>query len=133
MLTHTLQWVRVEETAAIEAHTTDETVVKATLQYVVILALAMEQEETIVYIYVADGCTGFAISAHVWQLIVLAESLAVAGSTNTTGDVEFLAHNIVPDAVDGVNVGCVAGEGGYIGHSRIHIGGTHGVSHSLVL
>ena len=93
----------------------------------------MEQEETIVYIYVADGCTGFAICAHVWQLIVLAESLAVAGSTNTTGDIEFLAHDIVPDAVDGVDIGGVAGEGGYIGHSRIHIGGAHCVTHCLVL
>ena len=109
MLTHTLQWVRVEEAAAVHAHTTDETIVEGTLQYIVILALAMEEEETVVDINIADSCAGFAVGTHVRQLVVLAESLAVVGGPDTSGDVEFLAHDVVPDAVDGVDIGGIAG------------------------
>lgn len=71
MLTHTLQWVRVEEAAAVHAHTTDETIVEGTLQYIVILTLAMEKEETVVDINIADSCAGFAVGTHVRQLVVL--------------------------------------------------------------
>ena len=133
MLPHTLQWVRVEETAAVHAHSTDETIVESTLQYIVILALVMEEEETVVDINIADSCAGFAVGTHVWQLVVLAESLAVVSCSDTSGDVEFLAHDIVPDAVDGVDIGCIAGEGSYISHTSIHIGGTNSMTYSLVL
>ena len=133
MLTHTLQWVRVEEAAAVHAHTTDETIVEGTLQYIVILALAMEEEETVVDINIADSCAGFAVGTHVRQLVVLAESLAVVSSSDTSGDVELLAHDVVPDAVDGVDIGGIAGEGSYICHTSIHIGSTYGMTYSFVL
>ena len=133
MLTHALQWVRVEETAAVHAHTTDETIVESALQYIVILALAMEEEETVVDINIADSRAGFAVGTHVRQLVVLAESLAVVGGSDTSGDVELLAHDIVPDAVDGVDIGGIAGEGSYICHTGIHIGSTNGMTYSLVL
>ena len=133
MLTHTLQWVRVEEAAAVHAHTTDETIVEGTLQYIVIFALAMEKEETVVDINIADSCAGFAVGTHVRQLVVLAESLAIVGGSYTSGDVEFLAYDVVPDTVDGVDIGGIAGEGSYICHTSIHIGGTNGMTYSLVL
>ena len=133
MLIHTLQWVRVEETAAVHAHTTDETIVEGALQNIVILALAMEEEETVVDINIADSCAGFAVGTHVRQLVVLAESLAVVGGSDSSGDVELLAHDVVPDAVDGVDIGGIAGEGSYICHTSIHIGGTYGMTYSLVL
>ena len=34
----------------------------------------MEKEETVVDINIADSCAGFAVGAHVRQLVVLAES-----------------------------------------------------------
>lgn len=133
VLTHTLQWVRVEEAAAVHAHTTDETIVEGTLQYIVILTLAMEEEETVVDINIADSCAGFAVGTHVRQLVVLSESLAVVGGSYTSGDVEFLAYDVVPDAVDGVDIGSITGEGCYICHTCIHIGSTYGMTYSLVL
>ena len=133
MLTHALQWVRVEEAAAVHAHTTDETIVEGTLQYIVILTLAMEKEETVVDINIADSCAGFAVGTHVRQLVVFAESLAVVSSSDTSGDVELLAHDVVPDAVDGVDIGSISGKGSYICHTSIHIGSTYGMTYSLVL
>ena len=133
MLTHALQWVRVEEAAAVHAHTTDETIVEGALQYIVILTLAMEKKETVVDINIADSCAGFAVGTHIRQLVVFAESLAIVGGSDSSGDVELLAHDVVPDAVDGVDIGSIAGEGSYICHTSIHIGGTNGMTYSLVL
>ena len=133
MLTHTLQWVRVEEAAAVHAHTTDETIVEGTLQYIVIFALAVEEEETVVDINIADSCAGFAVGTHVRQLVVFAESLAVVGGSDSSGDVELLAYDVVPDTVDGVDIGSISGEGSYICHTSIHIGSTNGMTYSLVL
>ena len=133
MLTHALQWVRVEETAAVHAHTTDETIVESTLQNIVILALAMEEEETVVDINITDGSTSLAVSTHVWQIIVRSESLTIVSGSDTASDIEFLAYDVVPDAVDGVDISGIASEGGYICHAGIHIGGTYGMSHSLIL
>ena len=133
MLPHALQWVRVEEAAAVHTHTTDETIVEGTLQYIVILTLAMEEEESVVDINIADSCAGFAVGTHIRQLVVLAESLAVVGGSDTSGDVELLAHDVVPDAVDGVDIGSIAGEGCYICHTCIHIGGTYGMTYCFVL
>ena len=133
MLTHALQWVRVEETAAVHAHTTDETIVESTLQNIVIFAFAMEKEETVVDINIADSCAGFAVGTHIRQLVVHAESLAVVGGSDSSGDVELLAHDVVPDTVDGVDIGSITGEGCYICHTCIHIGGTYGMAYSLIL
>ena len=93
----------------------------------------MEEEETVVDINIADSCAGFAVGTHVRQLVVLAESLAVVGSSDTSGDIELLAHDVVPDTVDGVDIGGIAGEGSYISHTGIHIGGTNSMTYSLVL
>ena len=93
----------------------------------------MEEEETVVDINIADSCAGFAVGTHVRQLVVLTESLAVVCGSYTSGDVELLAHDVVPDAVDGVDIGGIAGEGSYICHTSIHIGSTYGMTYSLVL
>ena len=42
------------------------------LQYIVIFALAMEKEESVVDINITDSCAGFAVGTHVRQLVVLA-------------------------------------------------------------
>ena len=53
--------------------------------------------------------------------------------TDTAGEVVFVGDDVVPDAVDGIDVGLFAGERGDIGHAGIHITGAHGVSYGLVL
>ena len=83
MLTARLQWVRVEEATAIERYATNQTIVEAALQYIIIFRFAMEQELAIVDIYITNGSAGFAISAHVRQLIVLAKGFAMRGSSDT--------------------------------------------------
>jgi len=93
----------------------------------------MEKEETVVDINIADSCAGFAVGTHVRQLVVFAESLAVVGGSDTSGDVELLAYDVVPDAVDGMDIGSIAGEGCYICHAGIHIGGTYGMTYCFVL
>ena len=93
----------------------------------------MEKEETVVDINIADSCAGFAVGTHIRQLVVLAESLAVVGGSDSSGDVELLAYDVVPDAVDGVDIGSITGEGCYICHTCIHIGGTYGMTYSLVM
>ena len=133
MLTDGLERIGIEERTTIERHARDQTVVERAFEHIVILRLTMEQEETIVDIDVADGRTGLAIGTHVGQLVVFAESLTTGSGTDAARDVVFLLDNIVPDAVDGVDIGGVARKGSHIGHTRIHIGGTHGVTYSLVL
>ena len=93
----------------------------------------MEQEETIVDIHVANGGAGLGIGTHIGQLIVGAEGFTVVRGSDAAGDIEFLADDVVPDAVDGVDVSRVAGERGNVGHARIHISGANGVTDSLVL
>ena len=87
MLTARLQWVRIEEATAIERYATNQTIVEAALQYIIIFRFAMEQELTIVDIYITYSSTSFAISAHVRQLIVFAKGFAMRGCTDTAGDI----------------------------------------------
>ena len=93
----------------------------------------MEQEQAVVDIDIADGGASLAIGAHVGQLVVFAKRLAVGSGADAAGDIEFLADDVVPDAVDGVDVRLVARQGSHVGHARIHVGSPHGVPHRLVL
>ena len=93
----------------------------------------MQQEEAVIDIHITDSRTGFAVSRHIRQFVVGSESLAVAGGSDTAGNVEFLAYNVVPNAVDGMYIRCVSCQGCHICHAGIHIGGTHGVSYCFVL
>ena len=93
----------------------------------------MQQEQAVVDIHITDGCTRLAIGAHVRQLVVRAKSLAIAGRPNAARDIHLLLNNVLPDAVDGMNISRVARQGSHIGHSRIHIGGPDCVAHGLVL
>jgi len=87
----------------------------------------------VVEVYVTNSGTGFAIGRHVGQLVILSECFAVTGGTNSARNIELFGHYIIPYLIYGMNVGCVSGKCGYICHARIHIGGTHGMSHGLVL
>ena len=93
----------------------------------------MQEEQTVVDIDVADGRARLAISRHVGQFIIRTESLAVGRSPDTAGDVILLAHDIVPNPVDGMDVSRIAREGCHIGHPGIHVSGPHGMPYGFVL
>ena len=93
----------------------------------------MQEKQTVVNVDVADGRARLAISRHVGQFIIRTESLAVGRSPDTAGDVILLAHNIVPNPVDGMDVSRIAREGCHIGHPGIHVSGPHGMPHGLIL
>ena len=133
MLAHRLQRVGVEEAVALQRHAADEPVVERALQHVVVFRLAVEQEQAVVDVDIADGGARLAVGAHVGQLVVLAEGLAARRGADAAGDVELLRDDVVPDAVDGLDVALVAGQRGHVGHAGIHVGGAHGVAHGLVL
>ena len=93
----------------------------------------MQEKQTVVNVDVADGRARLAISRHVGQFIIRTESLAVGRSPDTAGDVILLAHDIVPNPVDGMDVSRIAREGCHIGHPGIHVSGPHGMPHGLIL
>ena len=53
--------------------------------------------------------------------------------TYAAGDIELFAYDIVPDTVDGMDIGCVARYCGNIGHAGIHIGCADSMTHGLRL
>jgi hypothetical protein len=118
----------VEEALAVERDAADEPVVEGALHDVDVARVAVEQEEAVVPEIVAHRGAGFAVGAHVGQFVVGAEGFAGAGGADAAGDVELLGGDVFPDAVDGGDVGGVAGERGDVGHPGVHIGGAHGVA-----
>ena len=93
----------------------------------------MEEEQTVVHIDLCDGGTRLAIGRHVRQLVVLPEGLADVGGSHTAGNVVFLAHDVFPNAVNGVDISRVARQGSHIRHTRIHVAGADGVPNCLIL
>ena len=87
MLAHRLQRVGVEEAISFERDAADETVIQGTLQHVVVFRFAMQQEEAVVDVDVANGGTRLAVGAHVRQFVVLAEGLAAGCGADAAGDV----------------------------------------------
>ena len=61
-------------------------------------------------VVVAHGGAGFVVGAHVGQFVVGAEGLARGARADAAGDVQFLAGDVVPDLVERVDVGRIAGE-----------------------
>ena len=45
----------------------------------------------------------------------------------------FSLDDVLPDAIDGVDVALVAGQRRDVRHARIHVGRAHGVAHGLGL
>ena len=133
MLAHGFQRVRIEKAIALKRYAADETVVERAFQDVVVFRFTMQQEQTVVHIDITDGGTGFAVGAHIRQLIILSEGLAAGSSTYASGDVEFLANDIIPDSINSLDIAFVARQRCHIGHTGIHIGSTNGMPHSLSL
>ena len=93
----------------------------------------MEQEQTVVHIDITNGSTGLAVGTHVGQLVVSAKGFTVRGGTDSASDIEFLGDDIVPDGINSLDIILVACEGCHIGHTGIHIGGTHCMADGLIL
>ena len=93
----------------------------------------MEQKHAVVEVNLGDGGAGFIVGGQVGQLIVGTERLTGMACPHTAGDVVLAAHDVLPDGVDGLDVGGVAEQGCHIGHAGIHIAGTNGMSPCLCL
>ena len=93
----------------------------------------MKQEQAVVDIHITDSRASLAISGHIGQFIVLAKSLPIAGGADTAGNIIFLAHNVVPNTVYGMDISRIPCQCGHICHACIHISGTDSMSHSLIL
>jgi len=93
----------------------------------------VEQEQAVVHVDIAYRGACLVVGTHVGKLVVLAESLAAARGADAAGDIEFLGHDVVPDTPDGLDIVGIAGEGGHVGHARVHVCRPHGMAHGLVL
>ena len=93
----------------------------------------MEEEESVVEINLCDSSTCLTVSRHVRQFVVLTKSLTASSSTYTTSDVVFLRDDVVPNAVDSLDVSLVACEGSNVCHTSIHISCSHCMTHCFIL
>ena len=93
----------------------------------------MKEEHALEEVNHRDGCTGFIIGSHVWQLIVLAESFTCMAGTYTTCKIVFLANDVFENAVDDLHIGRILGQGSHIGNTSIHIAGTNSMTYRLFL
>ena len=93
----------------------------------------MQEEQTVIHIYITDSCTSFTVSRHIRKLIILSESFPVVCRTNTSGDIQFLRNNVIPNTVDGMNISSITSQSSHIGHTRIHVSSTHCMSYCLIL
>ena len=93
----------------------------------------MEQEESIVHVDVPDSGACLVVGRGVGKLVVVAERFAGMAGADASGDVEFLVCDVIPYAVDGVDVGGIACYGGHIGHAGIHVGCSDGMTHGFAL
>jgi len=56
-----------------------------------------------------------------------------ANGPDAAGEVDLFGGDVLPDAVDGIDPGLIAGEGGDIGDAGVHVTGAHGVADRLTL
>ena len=133
MLAMRFQWVGVEESAAVDRHSRNHTVVEGAFKHIVVFCIAMHKKQPVVDVYVANGSACFAIGRCIWQFVVAAKRFTFVACTDAAGDVVFTADDVVPDGIDSVNIGWVAGKCSHVGHSGIHIHRSHGMPYSLAL
>ena len=92
----------------VESYAGDKSVVERAFKHVIVFRIAVEKEKTVVDVDVADGGACLTVGRHIGQLVVLAESLSLMGGSDSSGDIVFLADDIVPDIVDGLYICGVA-------------------------
>lgn len=133
MLPCRLKRIGIEKTSAVKRDPRYKSVVQGALKHVIVFRLAMQQEEPVVYIYIADGRACLAVGRHVRQFEVCSESFAVSSSAYAAGNIVFHPHNIIPNPVDGLYVSRITGKSGNISHSGIHICRPDSMTHGLIL
>ena len=73
----------------------------------------MQQEKTVVHVYIADSGAGFTISGQVRQLVVVAECFACM----VCGYINLFRNDVVPNLVYRFDVAAVSGDGCHICHA----------------
>ena len=124
--------VGIEEAVAGKRDTTQETIIERALENIHVFAIAGHQEHAVVPEHEGNGGAGFIVTT-VRQFIVVAIGLAGTAGPHAAGEVEFLAHHVFPDGVDGGQILLIALERGDIGHAGVKVIGAHRVAHGLGL
>ena len=77
----------------------------------------MQQEKTVVHVYIADSGAGFTISGLVGQLVVVTECFACVTCTDASGYINLFRNDVVPNLVYRFDVAAVSGDGCHICHA----------------
>ena len=93
----------------------------------------MQQEHAVVPHRISDRRTRFVVGGTVGQLVVGTKCLVVVPCSNASREIHFFPDNVLPECINGPNVGGLSGEGRDIGHPAIHVGRSHCVSHRFGL
>ena len=80
-----------------------------------------------------DGGAGLGVGLRVGQIVVVAERLAEVAGADAAGQVHAPCHHVVPQGVERVDVGAVAGQCGDVGHAAVQVAGAHRVADRLAL
>src|SRR5258705_3658531 len=80
-----------------------------------------------------DGSTGLVVSGLIWQLISWPEPFVSGFGADAASQVEAFRDEVIPNAVQRLDVGSFAGERRHIGHSRVEITGADSVPDGFLL
>ena len=67
------------------------------------------------------------------QLVVGSEALTLRTTADAAGDEQFLRRHVLPYALQGFEIGLVAGERRHVGDAAEEIAGAYGMTHYFVL
>ena len=67
------------------------------------------------------------------EFVVGAKAFALCAAADASGDEEFLAGHIIPDAGDGLLVGVVACQGCHVGDATVEVACAYGMAYDLLL
>ncbi len=123
----------IEEGLAVECHARDQAVVERPLHHVDVLPIALEQEQALVPVVVADRGAGLVVGLQVRQLVGLAEALEAAGRADAAGQVQLAGNQVLPDPLARLAHFLVARQRGDVSHPRIHVRGADRVADRLGL
>ena len=127
------QRVLVEEPIAAQRNAADGAVVQRTLHDIGIGGLAGHQQHAMRPEHQADRGAGLGVGGLVRQIVVACEALVGPGRPETTGDIEALLRQVVPQPDAGVVQALIGVLGREVRHRRIQIHRPHCMPHHLVL
>ena len=122
------QRIRVEERVALHRNARQHRVIERPFQHVDVLPVAFEEEQAVVPVHVCDRRAGFTVGAHVRQVVVFHEPFVSRRLADAAGDIHLVIRDVIPQRFDGADIVFVTVDGGYVGHSCVHVPRSHRVA-----